>query len=1318
MRSKLLLVLLLFCSGILTGQDTIKTLIITEARMDRGDHTFCEITNMGTEAVNLSNFEFGVVRPWADPWDREGDDRWMMLPDYELAAGESYVIAAVGDYQPEQYAIDKALFGYSPRWNEYVTKPEMWEIADLQIHQAESPINDPTDSVTVPHAYVMTDIWNGRECWYIRHFFTNVDDGVSQDSATIDQVGGVFDLEGRNDAAGMYDVAGVEGATGNSILVRKFTVKEGNLDFANARGTDLAESEWIPLPLLIGNWEPEAAIFWTLGNHGDYHLADLTSSTANINYTDSIITVPWGTRNLDSMITEFDRMGGIAWHYDFHGPANRDSATLANLSDEDWQIMHEDSAYVSCRDGDIFTLYACGNTLELIKLTVEVEDPLVSDNLVIPKYAHSDIGDYEGAGVPYEVSEGLAMDTISEVPFATRTDTLLKYLEKPPLASWEFVFVGDVKTPDVKEGDILRVTAEDGVSIKDYYIKVQRYRKSLNARLGAITWPDMPAYLYNLYGWKGDTIPNFTGGAYNYKLQLPFDMQRVPALVGIPEDENAVVEVERAVHLDGGVQHRTVEFNVTAEDDTSTLSYNVVLQKEADPDVPIQPWYGDPFISEVVFWEAWSNGYVELVNPGNQPLDMSNYMFYGGSAHTPAEAITGGADATGDAWLFRFNKYIPGYKWAADSATWKTEPYIAQKDLAVTSTVQPGDVFVMGGIFTSGTAEGVYGSPEAWPSYAACDVVFNYPDTLYETWNEAIHADGIGCRHWTGADYYLFKILNDSIKAGTKPATDPDDFELLDVFGHGDGSSWTLGGKTIDMITSCRRKPEVYDGALAFGESFAGATPEDDSCEWIMEDRAFYDALNTAWPLDILYVSDNNLGHHFMSDVTAFKSTVASLYYKVSGGFTMDESITGVLTGTTADEFLANILKVDPGQVLTLMGDGVLTGDDVVADGDSLIVVSANEANTSQYKLTVADEGLSNDALLTSDVFDIAVTGTTGTVSGIDPAATLQDVIWDVTVPAGAILTPVDENDGFVPLQVRNFDTTYVDVMATDKIFLEVVAEDFVTKITYQLLPAVINSDAYVTSDLFMVDQEKAFIELIPGGVSVEALLANLSPATGATMKVFNKLGLERTEGQIYKDDVLEVTAADGTTQKYYFFGMLQRDDEILPLYLAYVLSDVYAVDQFGYTIDVGIAASSAQVGILLFGLEPAVDATMVIQSSDGTEKAITDVLAKGDVVVVTAGDGVTTAVYELVFDLTSVEDIGDVALNAYPNPSSGVFMIEGLEAGQRVRIFNSLGANILDVPVMQTQEEISLDGQPDGIYFISVSKEDQVIGTLRLIKR
>ncbi len=66
----------------LNAQDTIKTLIITEARLDDARHTYVEITNMGSTAVNLAQFELGVIGAWDQPYS-PGANNWFMLPDKE-----------------------------------------------------------------------------------------------------------------------------------------------------------------------------------------------------------------------------------------------------------------------------------------------------------------------------------------------------------------------------------------------------------------------------------------------------------------------------------------------------------------------------------------------------------------------------------------------------------------------------------------------------------------------------------------------------------------------------------------------------------------------------------------------------------------------------------------------------------------------------------------------------------------------------------------------------------------------------------------------------------------------------------------------------------------------------------------------------------------------------------------------------------------------------------------------------------------------------------------------------------------------------------
>ena len=362
MRLKLLFAMLFVSGGLLMAQDTIKTLIISEAKMDRAEQLYFELTNVGDEALNLSDFEFTCMDPWQGfpegvAWPEQApnrDDRSIeRLPDLVLAPGESFVIGTVSDFTEENYARDLERFGYSQDWGQrFLTNPKLVPLIDLRVYQYESPggTNDfgDTDSVStsdIPrlnYGGVMED-WGGRSCFFVRHHISPTD------SAVIDQVGGTFDDlsgNGTNPDGGNQDVAGVEGATGTHYLIRRFDVKQGNVDFLNARGTDLSNSEWIPIPMLTGGYsERLRGPLWTVGNHVDATLDDLTTDVLNIDWVGKTIEVPWGVRNNDSIMGAFNYTPGIAWHYNF-------------------APNHEDSAYVSVRTGDVLTLFAVGVTLD------------------------------------------------------------------------------------------------------------------------------------------------------------------------------------------------------------------------------------------------------------------------------------------------------------------------------------------------------------------------------------------------------------------------------------------------------------------------------------------------------------------------------------------------------------------------------------------------------------------------------------------------------------------------------------------------------------------------------------------------------------------------------------------------------------------------------------------------------------------------------------------------------------------------------------------------------------------------------------------
>jgi hypothetical protein len=1249
--------------GVLRAQDTIRTLIISEARIDNMHSAYYELTNVGTDTLDLSKFEVGRISPWTTPYNAIASER-LMLPKKKLAPGKSFVIAKVNDFVQKMWAKSPDLY------NHYESKPEMDKLADVKVHIGESPkaVPQSLDSIS-PFAGLVT-IWNGSYSVYIRHHIS------ATDSVVVDQVGGIYDEADGTSYDIMHDVAGVTNATGNSVLIRKFKIKKGNLDFNTGRGTNAAESEWIVVPFLLGGWEPERAVFWTTGNHGDYHLSSLTSSVLTVDWNANTITVPWGVRNDDSIMYKFNRVPGIAWHYDY-------------------SKNHNDSAYISVRTGDKLTLYACGNEVEKAVLDVIALPATDNDNLVIPKRTPDRYGNYPGRPAFCQVTDKApGIDTIMGFPAGCRVDTLLKYLEKPAQASWEIVWVDGIQRADLKVGDKLKVTSKNGAS-KEYYIKTNKYFPSHNAYLSYITWPDIPASYKGDFGWNGDTIPNFLSSKLNYKVTVPWDVDGIPALIAKKQQLNATLKVTKANNLSGSAADRTITFTNTAEDDTTVKVYTVELEKQID-ETKVQPWDGDPFISQFIFKQDYNNDFLEIVNPRPGEVDMSNYMVTFGYYGSAAEAITR-VSGTGD-FANRYNKYIPGYKWV-DEATWASTPAVAVPDLAVNPMVKGGDVFVCANIRSASTS-GTY------PAFVInqIDIDFNH-----NPWGDNLSGWGQSMQQWWGEKFMLFKILNDSVKNGLKPANDPDDFELIDVVGNVSGDRIFIGGLGMDQVTQYVRKPYVWKGNPVIGGSNGNT---EDSSEWIMMNEGRYGAAGYGWPATRIMVADG-IGSHFMKAATVYRSTVSSSVYKVEDGYVSPLNIKGILAATTVNSFYTNIIKADTGQHLKVkaVADGsILAGTGTILNGDTLIVVSADSSNTTKYVIEVAP--LSDNAVLTSVPYTIGVAGSNGTVGGFAYGTKLKDIVAGVTVPAGASIIVIDSKGAYVPMKTLNFDTVYVDVLANDQIFFEVTAENGSTKITYQLKPNVASTDALVTSDVYTVDQTNSLIKFIPNGTAVIGFKPNIIPCTGASIKVVDKLGLERTTGLITKDDKLVVTAADGVTKRVYHLLMLGD----LPNYLAYVSSGVYAVDQVSYKI-AGSITTSMTVGDLLANLSPADYAKITVYTFNGTPKTAGQNLTMGDVVQVVSGDGKAFRTYEIT-NLVKAENAKTNVVRLFPNPAIDNISIDGIESGSTILVYNAMGKLVIGKVAKQETELLTLSAQPKGVYLVKVITKGKKEFTSKIVKK
>lgn len=1319
MRLKLLLFTMLLSTGIF-AQDTIRSLVITEARMSGQPDNYIELTNMGDKAVNLKDFKLGTIRPWSpainnvftDPWVSEAGQytRYIMLPDYVLEPGESWVITTAYDFAAEQYA--KKTPGFEGG-QQRPQKIQMYALADMLIHVGE-PKGDATDSITRNefgnNVAWMFENWNGREAMYIEQHLSDVD------SVVIDQVSGVFDNNGQNQTAGRYDVAGVTGATGTAVLIRKFTVKSGNLDFANARGVGEDDSEWIPWqwPAGWGQWRDAQ---WTVGNHGDYMLDEntLQSDKADVDFANKTITVPWGTRRGDGVMHLMKKTPGVAWIYKLNP-------------------NYEDSLSFAAHTGDKLNILVAGSKAYRDSFNIVVAEPTADVNIVVPVSNLDWAGsvnqwwkDDNQEGIlawPRVTEHTSGPDTITGtwygIPYATRVDSLLERLEKPTNAKWEIVPASGVASPDLKNGDKLKVTAKNG-AVKEYFIQVQPLQPNHNANLLSITWPDIPDEYRGLYGWVGDTVPGFNATTYNYRITVPKDVDGIPALVAKTDNLNATVKVTRAATLNGTTEQRTVIFEVTAEDDSVMNTYKVELVKEKDP-AKLQPYNADPFLSEYVFWDQWSNTFAELANPGNQPLDLSNYMIGASDGDlNPAAVIQ---SSTGvDQWANRYQKYVPGYKWVGE-AQWAVTPAILEQDLNVNAIVMPGDVFALGDIYTTSQTKPSWMPNYVWPVPAQLDIQFHsFNETITNPWGEVVNSwTGSPIRRWMNGQVYLWKILNDSIKLGLKPANDPNDFELIEVWGMGESRDWVVGGKAANMITNWIRKPHIYKGNPVPKGSF-GTNPEDS--EWTYTDQPYWQARNAGWPLEILNVG-NDIGQHFMFEPTHYKSTVTSVVYKVSEGYSLNESIIGMTTGTTVGTFLGSLTKANEMQSLSVIrGDAELTTGDALLANDMLVVLSADSTNTTKYMLSVTDEGLSSNAVLTSTRYTVTVDqqpksasdaaeAGVGSVKGFDYGTALRTVLANISVPPGASLTVINGDGAYVPLKQLNFDTAYVNVTVTDNIYLNVVAENGVTTINYQLIPSTSESDAFVLSDVYSVVQKELLIEFVPRGTNVATLMSNLVPNAGATIKLVNKAGQERLDGGVYDDDKIVVTSKDGSVSKTYFIAHLATDANPEPTYLAYILSNVYAVDQVMYKV-AGVSGTET-VSAFLSKVTPVEGASAVVVDKDGNVKNTGDVNGS-DMVLVTSADG-KMKVYYTFGPLTAASTINANNIELYPNPTNGEINVSGVKAGYRIQVYNSVGAAIRDINVQSSIERISLRNQPAGMYMIVVSDNNKMLGRYKAMKQ
>jgi hypothetical protein len=1119
----------------------VPKLIITEVRPDAASTAYVEITNMGDTAINLAPFTLHSVHyntrctEYSDSaisFNRLNDAVDGTIGKIYLQGilqpGESFVVANVWDANNSrgtgipnhniaiaQIGNQFAHYDESLNLNGWINKPE-WQTfgrdsvssGKFEFLRAEETAGYlihwvfQTDSATIDSTYI--DQFN--HFWY------------PDENAAIG-------FNGSSKGPWVYPIAGVDDAMTTSVMVRKANVAKGNLNWNQSRGTDATTSEWLVIPK---NTSKDLA-FSTVGVHGVFNLDYSVKDPSTIIIDDNRLSVPWRMVRGDSLSRYFNIGEGMGWSFEMVG-------------------SFEDSASYIVRPGDKFGLYAVGNRVSQKIFTLRVRDAEPDVALVFPRRRLVEeieiIDDGTGSaeaidtivtlgwstGFVYALSEGPEIDSIINVPFATRTDSLFKYLDKPEKATWEFVFADGKNRVDLQFGDKLRVTSEDKTVVKDYFVAVNDHVENNNALLSTVTWPDVDKNLYPRWN-VGDTLPEFTQLKTEYIVELRQDARQIPAFQFIPQDLRSKIEVKNAMDIDGTREQRTTSVTVTSESDTISTTYNFVFKKQG---VPVQPNIAEPFISEYVHGITTQGWAVEIYNPGTEDLDLSRYMYLAGAtSQTWQEAVEtvvpGSQYLSGDGIKIYQTHYVPSKRWAADGSreAWEAVPDVdnpfvgagfLKDDNQTDPWVKGGDVWVMG-IGTSGNAQQTKIRQESdfiFRGSTADNTVFAWDSTKIlhrETpiWNNPGH------------NMWLLKVLNDSILDGTKDVRDASAYELID--------RWEIIGDSLagrdgvaGMNWSFYRKPSVTKGNL---NRMGGGNETAESSEWIIHKTSDFD-----WNNDNAVA---NIGIHVMNPVTNYLSTVTSMKLIVTPGYKGDNlSITGNIADYTPNTIAMVLDKADESQTFAFMrGDTELTADQSLADADVLVVTSGDGKSITNYKLINSPLD-SNTSLTPNAGSGLTITG--DKISGVTAGMKLRDAMANLGVSSKSIVNILDANGALQPLKMHSIDSMIYDVLVSDKLTVQVVAENN-DMATYSFDFGFASNEAVLLSNIIQIDQDKKFIMEFPENLTAPGLLEMVFTNEGATVSIMDKGGFEREMGFVSIDDRIVVTAADGVTNVIYRFS-------------------------------------------------------------------------------------------------------------------------------------------------------------------------------------
>jgi len=314
-----------------------------------------------------------------------------------------------------------------------------------------------------------------------------------------------------------------------------------------------------------------------------------------------------------------------------------------------------------------------------------------------------------------------------------------------------------------------------------------------------------------------------------------------------------------------------------------------------------------------------------------------------------------------------------------------------------------------------------------------------------------------------------------------------------------------------------------------------------------------------------------------------------------------------------------------------------------------------------------------------------------------------------VVVPGLAVLNIIDADGNLVPLQALDMsDSTYRKTMLMGDVYFEVIAQDGTT-ITYLLDQGILSSDAWLTSNVYTVNQENLTIVDVLEGTTVDLLLSNLVPSGNALMVLYDKAGFKRDSGYVSLDDVVGVTSEDGSKTVSYSVRQLGY----VASSVAWVTSTVYTVNESAKSV-ADIPVNTA-VSEFLNNIEIPGGAYVKLLDAADAEKT-EGVILGTDKLEVTSEDLSNVVVYTLSI-LVSAHDWAMDNMKVYPNPVADLLHIEGLEGKCQIELTSMSGQKLRAVQTSDPVCNLSVSSLSAGMYILRVTDNHLNVKVMQVIK-